>query len=79
LRFLAISFTHLPDINKHGDVIWYHKTDKGVSINPEEISDVKYKEMPMLTVKDAVGILDHCNIGKFESEIFGIRGKKNKT
>jgi hypothetical protein len=23
---------------KAGDVIWYFKTDKGVSINPEEIS-----------------------------------------
>jgi hypothetical protein len=39
-----------------GDVIWYFKTDKGVSINPEEISVKKYKEMLLATVKAALEI-----------------------
>jgi hypothetical protein len=36
---------------KVGDVIWYFKTDKHVSINPEGICGLKYKEMFMATVK----------------------------
>ena len=42
-----------------GDVIWYYKTDKGVSIDPEEISILKYREMLMATVKDALEILGY--------------------
>jgi hypothetical protein len=30
---------------KADDVIWYFKTDKGVSINPKEINVQKYKEI----------------------------------
>jgi DNA polymerase I len=41
---------------KAGDIIWYFKTDKGVSINPDEISISKYKEMLMATVKDALEV-----------------------
>ena len=36
---------------KVGDVIWYFKTDKHVSIIPEGIRGLKYKEMFMATVK----------------------------
>jgi DNA polymerase elongation subunit (family B) len=38
-----------------GDVIWYFKTDEkkaGVSLNPEEISVRRYKEMLRATVKE---------------------------
>jgi len=38
---------------KVGDVIWYFKTEKGVSINPEKIAIYKYKEMLMASVKGA--------------------------
>lgn len=42
-----------------GDIIWYFKTDKGVSINPDEISILKYKEMLLATVKDALEVLGY--------------------
>jgi hypothetical protein len=41
---------------KAGDVIWYFKTDKGVSINPQEISIKKYRESLLTIVKDALEI-----------------------
>jgi DNA polymerase elongation subunit (family B) len=44
---------------KAGDVIWYYKTDKGVSISSQEISILKYKEMLMATVRYALGILGY--------------------
>jgi hypothetical protein len=58
---------------KAGDVIWYYKTDKGVSINPEEISVLRYKAMLIATVKDALEILDYCSSERIESEILGNR------
>jgi hypothetical protein len=42
---------------KTGDVVWHYKTDKYISINPQEISVNRYKEMLMATVKDALEIL----------------------
>jgi hypothetical protein len=56
---------------KAGDVIWYFKTDdnKGsVSINPQEIGICKYKEILVVTVKDALGILGYGSAEKIESE-----------
>ncbi len=44
---------------KAGDIIWYFKTDKGVSINPQEISIMKYKEILMSTIRDALEILGY--------------------
>jgi hypothetical protein len=38
---------------KVGDVIWYFKTEKGVSINPEKNAICKYKEMLRATLKGA--------------------------
>jgi DNA polymerase, archaea type len=55
---------------KNGDVIWYYKTDKGVSINPEEISILKYSEMLMTTVKDALEVLGYGSSERIGSEIF---------
>jgi hypothetical protein len=46
---------------KAGDVIWYYKTDKGVSIDPKQINVQKYKEMLMATVKDPLEILSDGN------------------
>jgi DNA polymerase I len=54
---------------KAGDIIWYYKTDKGVSINSEEISILKYKEMLMATVKDALEVLGYGSSERIESEI----------
>jgi hypothetical protein len=42
---------------KAGDVLWYFETDKGVSINPIEISVQKYKEMLVTTAKDVFEVL----------------------
>jgi DNA polymerase I len=58
---------------KAGDIIWYFKTDKGVSLNPDEISILKYKEMLMATVKDALEVLGYGSSSeRIESEeIFG--------
>jgi DNA polymerase, archaea type len=55
---------------KAGDIIWYYKTDKGVSINPGEISIIKYKEMLITTVKDALEVLGYSSSERIESEIF---------
>jgi DNA polymerase elongation subunit (family B) len=44
---------------KAGNVIWYFKSDKGVSINLDKISIPNYKEMLMATVKDALEILGY--------------------
>jgi DNA polymerase elongation subunit (family B) len=44
---------------KAGDVVWYYKTDTRVSIDPEEISVLRYKAMLMATVKDALEILGY--------------------
>jgi DNA polymerase I len=44
---------------KAGDVIWYYKTDEGVSTNPQEISIKKYRESLLATVKDALEILGY--------------------
>jgi DNA polymerase elongation subunit (family B) len=53
---------------KAGDIIWFYKTDdknKGrVSINPEEISICKYKEMLMNTVKDAIEVLGCSSVAR---------------
>jgi hypothetical protein len=46
---------------KAGDVIWYYKTDKDVSTNPEEISIFKYKEMLAAAFKETLEILDFGN------------------
>jgi hypothetical protein len=62
---------------KSGDIIWYFKTDDkmkgGVSINNQDISISKYKEMLMTTVKDALEILGYGNSERIGSEAFGIR------
>jgi DNA polymerase I len=44
---------------KAGDVVWYYNTDTGVSIDPEEISVLRYKAMLIATVKDALEILGY--------------------
>jgi hypothetical protein len=63
---------------KAGNVIWYYKSDKGVSINPEEISILKYREMLMATVRDTLEILGYGSAENIESEIFSItQGAKN--
>ena len=49
---------------KSSEVIWYFKTEKGVSINSAEIGFLRYKEMLMATVKDALEILGY---GRAES------------
>ena len=65
---------------KAGDVIWYYKTassDKkkaGISINPEEISTCKYKEMLMSTVKDALEILGYDAEQIFDTVVGITRG-----
>jgi DNA polymerase elongation subunit (family B) len=55
---------------KAGDVIWYYKTDdkmKGrISINNQDISISKYKEMLMATVKDALEILGYVSIERID-------------
>jgi len=56
---------------KAGDVIWYYKTDKGISLNSEEISILKYREMLMATVKDALEVLGYGSSKRIDSEIFG--------
>jgi hypothetical protein len=61
---------------KVGDVIWYYKTDDGVSINPQEISIKKYKESLLATVKDALEILSHDPGCIFNS--IGLAGEDNK-
>jgi DNA polymerase I len=64
---------------KAGDVIWYFKTDGkkgGVTINPEEIDIMKYKEMLMSTVKDALEILGYDTEWVFDSNIGTTRGDK---
>lgn len=59
--------------SRAGDIICYYKTDKGVSINPEEISIPKYREMLMTTGKDALEVLGYGSSSeRIESkEIFG--------
>jgi hypothetical protein len=57
---------------KPGDIICYYETDKGISINYQEIDICKYKEMLMAAVNDALGILGYDSTDKMESEIFGI-------
>jgi DNA polymerase I len=47
---------------KAGDLIWYYKTGRGVSINPEEINVMRYKAMLMATVKDALEILGYTRL-----------------
>ena len=56
---------------KAGDVIWYFKTKTFL-----EISVLKYKEMLMAAVKDALEILDYGSSEKIECEIFGITAKQ---
>jgi DNA polymerase elongation subunit (family B) len=62
---------------KAGDVIWYYKTDEGVSINPQEISIKKYKESLLATVKDALEILGYDPERIFDNSI-GITGADSK-
>jgi hypothetical protein len=63
---------------KAGDVISYYKTDKGVSINSDESSIKRYKEMLMVTVSNALEILGYGSSERTESEIFGTTQKPNK-
>lgn len=62
--------------SKAGDLIWYYKTEKGVSINPGEISVQKYKEMIVATVEDALGIMGYGSAEKIE--IFGLVWRRKK-
>ena len=60
------------------DVIWHYKTDNEVSINPDEISLLKYREMLMATVNDALEIIGYGSAKNIELEIFSItHGAKN--
>jgi hypothetical protein len=56
---------------KAGDVIRYFKTDGkrggGVSLNAQEISICKYKEMLMSTVKDALEIMGRGSSERIEA------------
>jgi DNA polymerase elongation subunit (family B) len=61
---------------KAGDVIWYYKTDEGVSINPQEISIKKYRESLQATVKDALEILGHDPERIFNNNIGITRGDR---
>jgi hypothetical protein len=63
---------------KAGDIIWYFKTDKDVSINPEEISIYKYKEMLISAVKDALDVSGYGIRVKIESEIFDMLQKPSE-
>jgi hypothetical protein len=63
---------------KAGDVLWYFKTDKGVSTNPQEIGILRYKEMLMATVRDALEILGYGNADRIQSQIFGISRKSKE-
>jgi DNA polymerase elongation subunit (family B) len=44
---------------KAGELIWYYKTDGGVSLNSGEISIKKYKEVLMAAVKDALEVMGY--------------------
>jgi hypothetical protein len=44
---------------KAGDIIWYFKSDKDVSLNREDISILKHKEILVTTVKDALEIMGY--------------------
>jgi DNA polymerase I len=59
---------------KAGEIVWYYKADKGVSINPQEISALKYKEMLTSTVKDALEILGYNAERSFNNNIRTTRG-----
>ena len=55
---------------KAGNVIRYFKTDGkrgGVSLNAQEISTCKYKEMLMSTIKDALEIMGCGNSERIEA------------
>jgi DNA polymerase I len=62
---------------KAGDIIWYYKTEKGVSINSQEISIKKYKESLLATVKDALEMLGYDPDCIFNNSI-GITGGNSK-
>lgn len=55
---------------KAGDVISYVKTDKGVSINRQEVGIRKYKKTLLATVKDALEVLGYGGGERIESETF---------
>jgi hypothetical protein len=42
---------------KAGDIVWYYNADKDVSMDPQEISVKKYKELLVATVKDSFEVL----------------------
>jgi hypothetical protein len=52
--------------------------NSGVSLNPDEASIKKYKQMLMARVKDALEIMGYGSAEKIESEIFGIVRKPKK-
>jgi hypothetical protein len=54
-------------------IIWYYETDSGISIEPEDISITKYKQMLMSTMKDALEILGYGNSESIASEVFEIK------
>jgi len=51
-------------LEKTGDISWYFKTYKGVSINPKEISICNYKEMLIAILNDALQILGYTSAEK---------------
>ena len=52
--------------------------NSGVSLNPDEASIKKYKQMLMATVKDALEIMGYGSAEKIESEMFRIVRKPKK-
>jgi hypothetical protein len=60
------------------DVIWHYKTDNEVSLNPDQIRLLKYREILMATVNDALEILGYGRAENIELKIFSItHGAKN--
>jgi hypothetical protein len=60
------------------DVIWYYKADNEVSVNPDEIRLLKYRDILMATVDDALEILGYGSAENIELKIFSItHGAKN--
>jgi hypothetical protein len=51
------------------DVIWHYKTDNEVSVNPDEIRLLKYRDILMATVNDALEILGYGSAENIELKI----------
>jgi hypothetical protein len=58
---------------KSDEMIWYYKTDTEISIDPKDIIIIKYKEMLIATMKDALEILGYGDSESITSEVFGIK------